>query len=137
MKETETTVILDQNGMPTTTSAGSSAGASRSTSFDHPTTKQERSDRESQPPELGRMVYVPKSVLPYIRCALDWVGVKVRYGRRTQSNKKGKCVGHVLDVRILKNGSAEMLVNCHDHGGHKPMWKHTRGLEDVLSETIN
>lgn len=82
------------------------------------------------------MVYVPKSVLPYIRSTLDWVGVRVSYNRKA-SNYTGKCMGHVLDVRLLKNGSTEMLVNCHEHVQHKPMWKHTRGLQDVLAEPIN
>jgi hypothetical protein len=125
-------VILDGNGMPTTKSEPINCESKHRSSFDQLTTKQERTEREQQHPEEGRMVYVPKSVLPYIRCSLDWVGVKVLYNRKAH-NKTGKCIGHVLDVRILKNGSTEMLVNCHDHVGHRPMWKHTRGLSDVLS----
>jgi hypothetical protein len=77
-------------------------------------------------------VFVPKSVLPFIRGALDWCGAKVTYPRKVGS-QRGRCMGHVLDVRLLKNGNAQMLVNCHLHPQHKPMWKHTCSLQDAVS----
>lgn len=132
----ESRVILDGSGMPTTGSEPINCESSGRSSFTNLTSRSQRTEREAQQPEAGRLVYVPKSVLPYIRSTLDWVGVHVTYKRKA-SSYTGRCTGHVLDVRLLKNGSTEMLVNCHEHVQHKPMWKHTRGLDDARSEPIN
>ena len=91
------------------------------------TSKETRTARSEQAPEKGQHVYVPKSILPYIRSTLNWVGVAVSYTRST-GVKPTKCVGRVLDVRLMKNGSTSMLVNCWEHEQHKPTWKHSRGL---------
>jgi hypothetical protein len=98
------------------------------------TNKETRKSRSEQAPENGQLVYVPKSVLPYIRSTLNWVGVVVSYTRHT-GVKPTKCTGRVLDVRLMKNGSTSMLVNCWDHEQHKPTWKHSRGLDYV--EPVN
>lgn len=99
-------------------------------SFSQPTNSEEREERKRQPPEEGgKLVWVPRSVLPYIRSTLDWCGVVVSYPRK-QGNSKGRCVGHVLDVRLTRNGNTQMLINCHEHSRHKPIWKHSRFIDD-------
>jgi len=97
------------------------------------TTTDQMNERMAQTPEGGRMAFVPKSVLPFIRGTLDWCGAKVSYPRSVGSNR-GKCVGHVLDVRLAKNGNAQMLVNCYLHTQHKPVWKRTMTLQDYVPE---
>lgn len=124
-------VILDQNGMPTkATSSSDEQQAESKGSFAEFLNEKDAWARKTQlPEEGGKWVYVPKSVLPYIRATLDWTGAVVSYSRKYGS-QRGRCKGHVLDVRLTSNGNTQMLVNCHEHPKHKPLWKHSRSIED-------
>lgn len=126
-----TKVTLDSSGMPTKakTEPDNQDGEVKGSFAEFLSEKEAWTRKTQLPEEGGKLVWVPKSVLPYIRSTLDWTGAVVVYSRKYGS-QRGRCRGHVLDVRLTSNGNTQMLVNCHEHPKHKPAWKHSRFIDD-------